>query len=109
MEKDALHMAQLQCEAREIMQERFELARQKQVIEDELLTISQEDKRIYELDKSIREIMEKAQDLVNRSEILADSIKKIQYGHWQVNYNDLSDRQKLDSAIANAFKQICPE
>ncbi|TDB69185.1 hypothetical protein [Arundinibacter roseus] len=100
--EDVNLMAELQCEARKLKDERFRIANEMQLMEDSLiksnspLTAAQR-----QTNDSIRQVLtEQTGALATRITMAMDSL-------FEARYQAPEQRDKLDEAVENRLKEIC--
>lgn len=109
LQEDAALLANLQCQAKVLQQERFALAQEKIRLEDSLLMF-QNDPQVYPaLQERLVQFEPRAEDVWRRTKKMADSIQSVMDGYWESTYSDTADRRLLDTALMEAFQKTCPD
>lgn len=102
LENDAQLMAQLECQARQLKEERFKVANDIRFMEDSLtknkLRLSPE--KIAEID-SVKE------SYTLRTGELADKITKTMDSLFATTYRSQEEREQLDEATEKVLQKIC--
>lgn len=102
LDKDAKLMATLECEARQLKEERFKIANDIRFMEDSLMKhhISLTTSQSREID-SIKKV------LTIRTGKLADKITKTMDSLFVTNYQTPEQRQTFDAATEKMLQEVC--
>lgn len=102
LEKDAQLMAKLECEARQLKEERFKVANDIRFMEDSLAKnkIGLSLQKAAEID-SVKEYY------TLRTGELADKITKTMDSLFSTTYHSPEERQQLDEATEKVLQKIC--
>jgi hypothetical protein len=102
LEKDAKLMASLECEARQLKEERFKIANEMRFMEDSLA------KYKIALTAAQSQQMDSVKNVYTvRTGALADKITKTMDSLFSMTYHSPEERQQLDEATEIVLQKIC--
>lgn len=102
LDKDAKLMATLECEARQLKEERFKIANEMRFMEDSLA------KYKIALTAAQSQQMDSVKNVYTvRTGALADKITKTMDSLFSMTYHNPEERQQLDEATEIVLQKIC--
>lgn len=102
LENDAQLMAKLECQARQLKEERFKVANDIRFMEDSLTK-----NKLRLSPKKIAEIDSVKESYTIRTGELADKITKTMDSLFSTTYHTPEERQQLDEATEKVLQKIC--
>lgn len=102
LENDAQLMAKLECQARQLKEERFKVANDIRFMEDSLTK-----NKLRLSPKKIAEIDSVKESYTIRTGELADKITKTMDSLFSTTYHSPEERQQLDEATEKVLQKIC--
>jgi len=106
LQTDAAHLAQLQCEAKKLQEERFQLATDIRLLEDSIRT-GQDSLLIQAQQAKLDKLVAGKEDMWLRTKAMADSVTLTLSNFHEGTYKDTADRKLLDVAMMSEFERIC--
>lgn len=106
--KDIDHIADLQCQARALKQERIALADTMRYREEGLISEETSVSTKDSLRQLLDNMTEEKEDIYQRTKTMADSIQALQRHLWKHHFPEPKDRFVLDSLIHTSFIKNCP-
>jgi hypothetical protein len=108
LKSDGTYLATLQCEAKKIQEERFQLAQDIRQLEDSV-QYSTDSVALPGYKAKLDELVGSKDDMHLRTKTMADSITKVLNSFYEGTYKDTADRKLLDVALKTAFEVTCPQ
>lgn len=105
LQADAAMLANLQCEAKKLQDERFKLATDIRMLEDSIMTAASSLIPAYQA--KLDALAGKKEDMALRTKTMADSITHVLEQLHQGTYKDTADRRLLDVALSGQYEQLC--
>lgn len=106
LQTDAELLAQLQCEAKKLQEERFQLATDIRLLEDSIRTGTNE--ALIQIQQiKLDALIAGKEDMWLRTKAMADSVTLTLNNLHQGAYKDTADRKLLDVAMMSQFERIC--
>lgn len=106
LQADADMLANLQCDAKKLQEERFQLANNIRFLEDSVMA-TQDSMLLIGYKAKLADLAPQKESVLERTKIMADSISKTMMKLQQGTYKDTADRKLLDVALNKKFEQIC--
>lgn len=103
---DGVKLANLQCDAKKLQEERFKLAEDIRHIEDSVM-YSADSINIPAYKAKLEKLIASKEDMHLRTKTMADSISNVLKGYYEGAYKDTADRRLLDVALTSAFESNC--
>jgi len=106
LKADGLYLANLQCEAKKLQEERFKLAQDIRELEDSVM-YSPDSLAKPGYQAKLEQLVASKDDVHQRTKTMADSITHVLNGFYEGTYKDTANRRLLDVALAAAFESNC--
>lgn len=106
LQADAAMLANLQCEAKKLQDERFQLATDIRMLEDSILNAT-DSTLIPAYQAKLDALTGTKEDMALRTKTMADSITHVLEQLHQGTYKDTADRKLLDVALSGQYEQLC--
>lgn len=103
---DAAMLANLQCEAKKLQDERFQLATDIRLLEDSLY-MEPDTARAAIYRTKLDKLSSGKEDIALRTKLMADSITHVLDGLYKGIYKDTAGRRLLDVALTAQFEKTC--
>lgn len=103
---DAERLAKLQCEAKKLQEERFQLATDIRMLEDSIMNGTDTILKASQQAK-LDELNGEKEDMWLRTKAMAESISQLLEAYHQTTYIDTADRKLLDAALLAKFDEVC--
>ncbi len=106
LKADAQHLATLQCEAKKLQEERFQLANDIRMLEDSIMIAPDSISKQGYIEK-LAVLTPNKEDVGLRTKTMADSISRTITALQEGTYKDTADRKLLDAALLSEFERLC--
>ncbi len=108
LKTDGAYLATLQCEAKKLQKERFQLAQDIRQLEDSV-KYSTDSVALPSYKTKLDELVGSKEDMHLRTKTMADSITNVLNGFYEGTYKDTADRKLLDASLTAAYEANCPQ
>lgn len=107
IQKDGRTLAELQCAAKKLKDERFKLADDIRFLEDSIQLVRKDRAKMARYRFRLDSLKNTTEDMWRRTKIMADSVNHTLERLHKETYLDLEIRKQLDAAQEKAFGEIC--
>ncbi len=109
LEADGKILAELQCQAKRLQNERYALADAIRFLEDSVKMSAHEPTHHAIYQSRLDSLNGTTDDMWRRTKAMADSITHTLERLHETAYHSKEDRKMLDEAMTTAFQQYCPD
>ena len=107
LQKDGMTLAELQCAAKKLKDERFKLADDIRFLQDSLIILKADTMRAAACRTRLDSLQGTTEEMWRRTKIMADSVNHTLERLQKETYHSKAARKQLDAAQEKAFGEIC--